>query len=351
MPVKRMNTDSYAQLLRLLYQRDTAQAMEYFADASHFSPLQARRLAYDPTTETREEQMHLRTCGRCLGLLSHLREAIDHPSACLLAEFAETLQYTARTNEVQLHLEVDNCRSCLVRLDFSLKVAVHRALLRAGRLPAMASSARPVLSAFVPVPVGLQSADSSSMIEVRAVDRERSVKARLWQVERGELEVVVRADGDSLAHSTLPLELVGQGGSWQGEVILSEEVIVSEPDDHGWIGRRVIGSSQILTDLLGGMGEGLALTVSLPTAGTTAAVQQMLGSEMGAAAQSLAIALARLQDSHQSQEVRVAAVQSIAPLGPAALTPEALTALRRMLDEVDSPLRAAAISTLEALAD
>lgn len=344
-----METDICVELLRLAYQRDIAQATEYVTGAGHFSALEARRLAYDPAAETSEQQAHLRTCGRCLRLLSHLRAAIDHPAARLLAEFAECTEPAKRTSEVRLHLKVDSCRACLVRLDSSLTVAAHRALIRAGHRPAAAVPARPVLSAFVRVPVGLRSSDSSSTIEAQAIDRERSVTARLWQVEKGELEVVVRADDSSLAHARLPVELAGSAGSWEGDVVLDER------DDYGWIGRRPIGSSRaILTELLGSSGEGLALTVSLPAAGeaagATAAASGLAIEPDAAMRKRLATVVARLEDSHESLGVRVSAVQFIASAGPAALTPEVLSALRRVLDEAGSPVRAAAIRTLEALA-
>lgn len=345
---------SLVQWLRISRQQDIEEAREYIMEPDHLGVLEARRLAFDPTTETRAQHEHLHTCGRCSRMVMHVQQAIDHPSAISLAGFAENAP-AADQADVRLHIDVDRCRSCTMRLASSPKVAAHRALIRTGRSIERAMR-RPVLSAFVPVPAGLRSSDSSSAVDVTAADREHSVTARLWQLERGGLELVVRMDDSALAQARLPVELTGQHGCWVGEVVLDERDAYDS-----CVGRLLIGPAREVLHMAGSADAGLTLTVTLPGGPRSAAppANSSPGAiehadERGAERSpppDLAALTAQLEDSHEDPKARAAAAMIIRSLGPAALTPPVVAALAGLLDNADSAVRDSAVRALEALAD
>jgi hypothetical protein len=338
-----VSADETAKLLRISRQLDLSEARAYLAEPGHISMLEVRRLAFDPVTESAEQREHRRRCGRCQRMIAHIREAIAHPNAFELAAAAEGKLAADRAEEIRRHLEVDRCRSCQLRLRLSPKVAACRMLIAAGRPLAAPVRTRPILSTFAVVPVGLRSADSTATLDAEAIDREHAISARLWQVGTDGLELIVHATDPAYAGECLPVELVGPRDSWQGEITLDEQ------DASGCIGRRIIGTiNDVLPGLIGDSGQGVALTVSLPSpsphnAGANADIT-------GTSPEIIAGLAARLADSGQDQADVLAAIQAIETLGPSAPASELVGPLGRLLEHDEPEVAEAAARALGALA-
>ncbi len=374
-----MNSDEIARLLYHAHSRDTEVARDYFADSRHLGMFEARKLAYDLSRQTAAQVEHLVSCGRCLRLVSHLRDAIIHPGIRELAAWAENALDGSRRRELQLHLETDGCHACLLRLRRSPRVAAYRALIAAGQAADLATRARRPISVFSPVTVGLRFSDQASTVQILTTDRENGVSARLWQLENGTIEIVVRALDSAMANSCLRVELAGPEDSWENEVVLTEH------DDYGWMGRRVVGAvGDILPRLLGNTGRGLVFTVSLPdgesprgqsfgkrdlgklspaegrqilaclsdanTMVRYAAVRSISGKDATSAPVLLDPLIAILQDSGEDPAIRTAAAEALGSFGLAAVTSVSVEALRQLLEDNDLQVREAAAAALRAMA-
>lgn len=375
-----MNSDETARLLRLAHRQDILDARDYFAGSGHLGTLEARELAYDPSSQAVGQAEHLRTCGRCSRLLSHLRDAIVHPGDRDLAAWAEGSLTGHRARDLQVHLEIDRCRPCRLRLRRSPKVAAYRALISAALAIGSPRAAPHPLSAFAPVAVGLRSSDHSSTVEILVTDRESGVSARLWQVEKGALEVVVSASDSSMANARVSVEVVGPEDSWENEVMLTEHY------DYGWVGRCTVGAVQdVLPRLLGEDGKGLALTVGLPDeispkrpsfrapgrgepgryeegeiTGRLSDSDPMvrytalssISSQDAAVAPGLSACLiAMLRDSGEDPGIRAAAAEALGSLGPSAASSASVEALRQLLEDSDLRVRESAAAALRAMAE
>jgi HEAT repeats len=374
-----MNSDELARLLYHAHGRDTEVASGYFADSRHLTIFEARKLAYDPSCQTAAQAEHLASCRRCPRLVSHLRDAIVHPGVRELAAWAENALDESRRRELTLHLETDGCHACQLRLRRSPRVAAYRALIAAGQAADVATRARRPISVFSPVTVGLRFSDQASTVQIYAMDRENGVSARLWQRENGTIEIVVRALDSAMANSCLRVELAGPEDSWEDEVVLTEH------DKYGWMGRRVVGAvADILPRLLGDTGRGLVFTVSLPDgeppAGQSfgkrdlgkltpaeggqilaclsdantmvryAAIRSISGKDATSAPVLLDPLIAILWDSWEDPAVRTAAAEALESFGLAAVTSVSVEALRHLLKDDDLQVREAAAAALQAMA-
>jgi HEAT repeats len=374
-----MNSDEIARLLYRAHRRDLENAKAYFAAEQHLGMLEARKLAYDPTGQTAAQAEHLLACRHCPRLLSHLRDTIVHPGTRDLAAWAEGALTGSISRELQLHLEADGCHACSLRLRRSPKVAAYRALIAAGRVSGTGKPVRHPLCTFVPVTLGLRLADQSSTVEILAMDRENGISARLWQVENGTLEVVVRANDTSMADTRLRVELVGTETSWGNEVVLNER------DEYGWVGRCTVGAAgEVLSRLVGNTGNGLAFTVILPVEGSSKsqssgvqdhgelsvtderhvltclsepnamvryAAVRSISSNTAAAPILEDRLIAMLKEPQEDPSIRAAAADALGSFGLGAVTSTSVEALRQMLEDDELSVREAAVTALRAIAE